>query len=97
MIALPWPSATITVELYYTHSSRKAWTSVRQFRTIADRLDVLINNAGVYPDQRIGKFKLQEVFLVMDRKIFFLDQVPLRLEPRRDLQHPPKCVSICGK
>ena len=32
-------------------SSQSIRTAVRQFAEIADRLDVLINNAGVYPDQ----------------------------------------------
>jgi NAD(P)-dependent dehydrogenase (short-subunit alcohol dehydrogenase family) len=32
-------------------SSESIRTAVRQVRTIADRLDVLINNAGVYPDE----------------------------------------------
>src|SRR3954469_784589 len=32
-------------------SSESIQTAVRQFGTFADRLDVLINNAGVYPDE----------------------------------------------
>src|SRR5436853_4211319 len=32
-------------------SSESIQTAVRQFEGIADRLDVLINNAGVYPDE----------------------------------------------
>src|SRR5947209_2771281 len=32
------------------NNSESIRTAVRRFETIADRLDVLINNAGVYPD-----------------------------------------------
>src|SRR5438270_6543435 len=31
-------------------SSESIWTAARRFEQIADRLEVLINNAGVYPD-----------------------------------------------